>query len=59
MRLGHDELLTILLEVKGTLNSRPLTYAYDEVSAEILTPSHLVYGRRLGGLPDKVCNERE
>ena len=58
-RLRYDELLTILLEVEGTHNSRYLTNAYDEVSAEILTPSHLVYGRRLGGLPDEVCNEEE
>lgn len=42
-----DELDTVLLEVEGVLNSRPLTYIYDEISYEPLTPNHLIYGRRL------------
>jgi len=37
---------------KGVLNSRPLTYVYDEID-EILTPSHLVLGRRLMSQPDR------
>ena len=32
-RLSFDELSTILTEVEGTLNSRPITYVYDEVGA--------------------------
>ena len=50
-RLTFDELLTTLVEVEGTLNSRPLTYAYDEVGSEPLTPSHLMVGRRLMSMP--------
>lgn len=53
------ELLAILLDIGGTLNCRPLTYEYDEVGAEGLTPSHLVYGRRLATLPDEVCDDEE
>ena len=41
-----DELETVL-QVDGMLNSRPLTYIYDEISYESLTPNHLIYGRRL------------
>lgn len=56
-RLTCDELLTTLLEVKATLNSRPLTHLYDKVRSKPLTPSHLVMGRRLlsmlGDLVDK------
>ena len=37
----YDELETIIVEVEGTLSNRPLTYDYDEVQAEMLTPSHL------------------
>ena len=38
-RLKQDELATVLVEVECTLNSRPLTYEYDEVGEEVLTPS--------------------
>ena len=41
-RLNADELLTVLMELEATLNSRPLTYDYDELGAEMLTPSHLI-----------------
>ncbi|XP_028416132.1 uncharacterized protein LOC114539721 [Dendronephthya gigantea] len=47
----------MLVEVEGTLNSRPLTYAYDEVGSEPLTPSHLLVGRRLKSMPDGVVGE--
>lgn len=52
-RLDYDELQTILIEVESIVNSRPLTYVYDELESEPLTPSHLLYGRRLAVLPDK------
>lgn len=29
-KLSEKELLTTLVEVEGTFNSRPLTYLYDE-----------------------------
>ena len=53
-RLSFDELSTILTEVEGTLNSRPLTYEYNELE-EVLTPSHLIYGRRVKTLPDEIA----
>lgn len=55
--MTYDELLTVLVEVEGTLNNRPLTYSYDEPEAEVLTPSHLILGRRLTMLPDNVIEE--
>ena len=54
-RLNYDELSTILVEVEAVLNSRPLTYVYDEFE-EPLTPSHLVIGRRLSSMPSKNCS---
>eukprot|EP00794_Sanderia_malayensis_P017243 gene17243-biopygen14837 len=52
-RLTSDELTTVLVEVEGTLNSRPLTYLYDELG-EVLTPSHLIHGFRLSSLPGDI-----
>ena len=43
-RLSSEELTTILTEVECTLNSRPLTYQYEE--GEVLTSLHLIFGRR-------------
>ena len=46
-RLTFDELFTVLIEVEGSLNSRPLTYEYDEACEEVLTPSHLIFVRKI------------
>jgi hypothetical protein len=48
-KLTFEELLTTLVDVEGTLNSRPLTYIYDEVENDVLTPNHLIFGRRSFG----------
>ncbi|XP_065063348.1 uncharacterized protein LOC135689914 [Rhopilema esculentum] len=53
-KLTFDELYTVLLEVEATLNSRPLTYIYDEVEVYPLTPFHLMYGHRLSQLADDL-----
>ena len=52
-KLTFDELYTVLLEVEGTVNSRPLTYLYDTLD-EVLTPSHLIFGYRLSTLSEDV-----
>ena len=49
--ISFDELATIVTEVECILNSRPLSYMYDELGGEVLTPSHLFVGRRLLSLP--------
>ena len=59
-RLTFDELLTALVEVEGTLNSRPLKYEYEELDEEALTPSHLIYGRRIKSAnPGEFIDEEE
>ena len=37
----------MLVEIEGVLNSRPLTYVYDEIDEPPLTPSSLVVGKRV------------
>ena len=54
-RLSLDEMHTVLVEIEGILNSRPLTYMYeDDCNVEILTPSHLIYGHRLSPIADNI-----
>ena len=53
-RLTFDELYTILVETEGIFNSRPLTYLYDEINCEPLTPNHLLFGRTLPTLADNL-----
>ena len=50
-KLSHDELNTLLTEIECTVNSRPLTYQYNDLD-EVLTPPHLIYGCRLSPLSD-------
>ena len=57
-RLTYEELLTVLIEIEGVLNSRPLTYVYDD-DLQPLTPSQLVIGRRLLTNPNSVITETE
>ena len=55
-RLTFQELETVLTEIEGNLNNRPLTYEYSEVVEEMLTPNHLIHGRILGMLRDEAID---
>ena len=57
--LTYEELLTVLSEVEGILNSRPLTYLDSENFEEPLTPSHLFLGKRLLREPEYVKMKEE
>ena len=50
-KVTYEELLTTLLEIEAILNSRPLSYVSSEDMEEPLTPSHLIYGRRVLSCP--------
>ena len=58
-RLSYDEMHTMLVEVECTLNARPLTYVYNEVELEVITPSHLLHGRNIKSLPDYPLEEED
>jgi len=52
--LTFDQLNTVLIEVESIINSRPLTYIYDDVEGVnySISPSHLLYGRRITNRPN-------
>ncbi|XP_046858565.1 uncharacterized protein LOC124452014 [Xenia sp. Carnegie-2017] len=52
--LSYDELHTIVVESEGVIIARPLTYVHDDEEAVFLplSPSHLVYGRRITTMPN-------
>ena len=60
---SYDELMTILIEIEAVINCRPLCYLYSDEAEEVLTPSHLILGRRLLSprcyLPVKISDENE
>ena len=45
--LRYEELETVLIETECILNSRPLTFLYDNIAEPPLTPSCLITGHRL------------
>ena len=44
--LNYDQLNSVLVEVEAIVNSRPLTYVYDNLEgvSYAISPSHLLYG---------------
>jgi len=48
--LKYEELVTLITEIEGILNSRPLTYISDS-SPNPLTPAHFLIGYRSSALP--------
>lgn len=55
-KFNYDELSTILAEVESLVNARPITYIYDyeESISYPLSPSQLIYGRRLASTPNSA-----
>ncbi len=52
-----SELSTIITDVKLVMNDRPLTYiSPDFKDREPITPSQIVYGQRIVGLPLKTTD---
>uniref|UniRef100_A0A5S6Q4U6 Integrase catalytic domain-containing protein n=1 Tax=Trichuris muris TaxID=70415 RepID=A0A5S6Q4U6_TRIMR len=60
-RSTNDEILqTVVVEVEGLLNGRPLTHVSSDVrDAEPLTPNHFLLGRPYASLPPTWLEERE
>ena len=52
--LNYEELVTLLIEIEGIINSRPITYVYDDTEGVSypLTPAELSYGRSTTRTPN-------
>ena len=52
--LKFDDLHTILVEIEGVINARPITYVYNDCEgiSYPLTPSQLIYGRNVSVAPN-------
>ena len=58
LTLCLHEMSKVLVEVENTINSRPLTKNQDEeLDWQVLTPSHLLFGRRLSPLSENGNSE--
>ena len=59
-KLTYEELETIVVEIEGILNTRPLCYIYDDSTDPVITPSHLIYGRNiLTRIPSNETHEKD
>ena len=54
VKLTYEETYTVITQIEGCLNSRPLvaTGAMDDDGIEVLTPGHFLIGRPLTAIPD-------
>ncbi|CAB4028574.1 PREDICTED: uncharacterized protein LOC102803486 [Paramuricea clavata] len=58
--INLEGLQTIIVEIEAVLNDRPITYVTSEADdPEPLTPSHLLYGRRVRRLPRLMVEVEE
>ena len=57
--LNFEELRTVLVEIEAVINARPNTYMYDDADliSCSLTPSNLIYGRRVTPTPNSSHHE--
>ena len=57
-KVNYVELETLLIEIEGMINARPLTYISDDPNnTEPITPYHLLHGRNILISKGNLCNE--
>lgn len=58
--LNFTEMATVLTQVEAVVNSRPITFVYNEPNEPSpLTPAHFLIGRRLRALPNRRVKQSE
>ncbi|GFU04428.1 transposable element Tc3 transposase [Trichonephila clavipes] len=57
--LTTEQLLTVLTEIEGVINSRPITYVGSETEEPIpLTPAHFIIEKRITSLPPHIKDDQ-
>ena len=57
--VSFDELSTLLCEIEAIMNSRPISYVYDDIhEGQAITPSLLLCGKDLTQLPAGMFNHK-
>ena len=57
-KLSFREVETLLIQVEGLMNNRPLTYQTDELEDEPLTPNHhMIFGYALPNIASDITKE--
>ena len=46
-KITFEEMSSVVKEIEGVLNTRPLYYIYDDSTDTIITRSHSIHGRNL------------
>ena len=59
LKLNFAELKTLLIDIECIINNRTITYEYEEISHEMLTPIHLLYGYRVCNMSDDIKINRK
>ena len=54
--LTFTELQTLAAEIELVLNNRPIGVDFEDDNEEVLTPNHLIYGRKLFTTGEKRVN---
>ena len=58
--ISLDQLQTVVIKIESMLNDRPLTYVNSDLQdPQPLTPSHLLYGRRIQQVPHPLVYPEE
>ena len=58
--ISLQQLQTVIVEIESMLNDRPLTYVNSDLQdPQPLTPSHLLYGRRIQQVPHPLKDQEE
>ena len=57
--MTFEQLRTVLVEIEAVIDARPLTYVCDDQEgvSKALSPSHLIYGRKISAVPNNEIFE--